>query len=75
MARDLGRTVPDESLPCQPEGGRSRVQARTPSETAWVSEKAVAEPFQKEVWTISEHLATSAKTASCGQMQFSGISG
>jgi hypothetical protein len=37
------------------EDGRTRVQVRFVGETAWLSQKAMAELFQKDVRTINEH--------------------
>jgi hypothetical protein len=52
----------DEPLPkseiilYQTEDGRTRVQCRFENETIWLSQKLMAELFQKDVRTINEHI-------------------
>ncbi len=45
-----------ELLLYQAEDGQTRVQVRLEDETVWLSQKQLAEPFQKDVRTISEHI-------------------
>jgi hypothetical protein len=49
---NLGEFVIDKT-----EDGRTRVQVRFVGETVWLSQKAMAELFQKDVRTISEHIS------------------
>ena len=52
----------DDSLPqsefilYQTEDGRTRIQCRFENETLWLTQKLMAELFQKDVRTINEHL-------------------
>lgn len=45
-----------ELLLYQAEDGQTRVQVRLEDETVWLSQKQMAELFQKDVRTISEHI-------------------
>lgn len=56
MARELTPSNPGEFLLYQTDDGRTRVQVRFEGETVWLSQKAMAELFQKDVRTISEHI-------------------
>ena len=56
MAGDLVPTNPDEFLLYQTEDGKTHVQVRFEGETVWLSQKAMAELFQKDVRTINEHI-------------------
>jgi hypothetical protein len=56
MAGDLVPSDAGEFLLYQTEDGKTHVQARFEGETAWLSQKAMAELFQKDVRTISEHI-------------------
>jgi hypothetical protein len=40
----------------QAEDGRSRIQVRLEGQTVWLSQKQMAELFQKDVRTINEHI-------------------
>ena len=40
----------------QTEDGRTRVQCRFENETIWLTQKLMAELFQKDVRTINEHI-------------------
>ena len=52
----------DESLPnsslifYQTEDGQTRIEVRLNDETVWLSQKLMAELFQKDVRTINEHI-------------------
>ena len=52
----------DEPLPqseiilYQTEDGRTRIQCRFENETVWLTQKLMAELFQKDVRTINEHI-------------------
>jgi len=54
--------MPDEPSPqsslilYQTEDGRTRIQCRFEDETVWLTQKLIAELFQKDVRTINEHL-------------------
>ena len=41
----------------QTEDGRTRIECRFESDTIWLTQALIAELFQKDVRTISEHLA------------------
>lgn len=56
MANDLVPSDPGEFLFYQTEDGRTRLQVRMEGETVWLSQKAIADLFQKDVRTISEHV-------------------
>ena len=45
-----------EFLFYQSEEGRTRLQVRLEAETVWLSQKLMAELFQKDVRTINEHI-------------------
>jgi hypothetical protein len=57
-----GPRMSDEPLPkseiilYQTEDGRTRIQCRLESETIWLTQKLMAELFQKDVRTINEHI-------------------
>lgn len=40
----------------QTQDGRSRIEVRLMDETVWLSQKVMAELFQKDVRTINEHI-------------------
>lgn len=56
MANELAPRDPGEFLIYQTDDGRTRVQVRFEGETVWMSQKDMAELFQKDVRTISEHI-------------------
>lgn len=45
-----------EILLYQTEDGEKRVDVRLQEETVWLSQKQLADLFQKDVWTINEHI-------------------
>jgi len=45
-----------EVLIYQTEDGRTRVEVRMEQETVWLTQKQMAELFQKDVRTVSEHI-------------------
>jgi hypothetical protein len=45
-----------EFLFYQTEGGRIRLQVRVQDETVWLSQRLMAELFQKDVRTVNEHI-------------------
>ncbi len=45
-----------ELLFYQTEDGRTRIQVRLEDETVWLTQKLMAELFQKDVRTINEHI-------------------
>jgi hypothetical protein len=55
----MSDNVPPESsiILYQTEDGRTRIECRFQSETIWLTQALIAELFQKDVRTISEHLA------------------
>ena len=56
MAGELISGNPGEFLIYQTEDGRTRVQVRVEQETVWLTQKQMAELFQKDVRTVSEHI-------------------
>ena len=56
MANDLVPGDPGEFLFYQTEDRRTRLQVRMEGETVWLSQKAMADLFQKDVRTVSEHI-------------------
>ena len=57
MKDDLSE-IRSEILIYQTEGGRTRIDVRLEDETVWLSQKLMAELFQKDVRTINEHIKT-----------------
>ena len=55
MKDDLSE-IRSEILIYQTEGGRTRIDVRLEDETVWLSQKLMAELFQKDVRTINEHI-------------------
>jgi len=49
-------TPASEILIYQTEDGRTRIQVRLENETVWLTQKLMAELFQKNVRTINEHI-------------------
>ncbi len=56
MSGDLVPADPGEFLFYQTDDGQTRIQVRVEGETVWLSQKVMAELFQKDVRTISEHI-------------------
>ena len=56
MAGELIPGNPGEFLLYQTEDGRTRVEVRVEHETVWLTQKQMAELFQKDVRTVSEHI-------------------
>lgn len=57
MAGELIPGKPGEILIYQTEDGRTRVEVRVEHETVWLTQKQMAELFQKDVRTVSEHIS------------------
>ena len=55
MKDDLSE-IRSEILIYQTENGRTRIDVRLEDETVWLSQKLMAELFQKDVRTINEHI-------------------
>ncbi len=49
-------STPSSFVLYQTEDGRSRIEVRLEAETVWLSQKALAELFQKDVRTINDHI-------------------
>ncbi len=64
-----------EFLFYQMDDGRTRLQVRLEEETVWLTQKLMAELFQKDVRTINETSRTSSRSANCRRIQLSGNSG
>ena len=56
MANELIPGNPGEFLFYQTEDGRTRVEVRVEHETVWLTQKQMAELFQKDVRTVNEHI-------------------
>lgn len=56
MAHILNNPSHTELLIYQTEDGRTRIQVRLENETVWLTQKLMAELFQKDVRTINEHI-------------------
>jgi len=56
MAGELISGNPGEVLIYQTEDGRTRVEVRMEHETVWLTQRQMAELFQKDVRTVSEHI-------------------
>ena len=56
MSQSLPAKPNSEILLYQTEDGQTRVEVRLQDETVWLSQKLMAELFQKDVRTISEHI-------------------
>lgn len=56
MSGEIIPAGPDDFLLYQTEDGQSRVEVRVHGETVWLTQKLMAELFQKDVRTISEHI-------------------
>ena len=56
MTNLLDRTRASEILIYQTEDGGTRIQVRLENETVWLTQKLMAELFQKNVRTINEHI-------------------
>ncbi len=55
--KDLSAKLPrSELLIYQTEDDRTRIQVRLEDETVWLTQKLMAELFQKDVCTINEHI-------------------
>ena len=53
MADELPQS---EMILYQTEDGRTRIQCRFENESLWLTQKVMAELFQKDVRTINEHI-------------------
>ena len=56
MSNELVPSSPGEFLFYQTDDGQTRIQVRREGETVWLSQKVMADLFQKDVRTISEHI-------------------
>jgi hypothetical protein len=56
MAEDYGMPTKSRILLYQTEDGRQRIEVRLEGETVWLSQRLLAELFQKDVRTINEHI-------------------
>jgi len=56
MGNEIVPITPGEFLIYQTGDGRTRVQVRVEQETVWLTQKQMAELFQKDVRTINEHI-------------------
>ena len=66
---------PAEFLLYQTEDGQTRLEVRLQEETVWLSQKMLADLFQKDVRTINEHIKTSMPKENWNRGQLSGNSG
>jgi hypothetical protein len=56
MTEPGGSATSSEIVFYQGEDGRSRIQVRLESGTVWLTQRLLAELFQKDVRTVNEHL-------------------
>ncbi|HVC98258.1 MAG TPA: hypothetical protein VND64_31595 [Pirellulales bacterium] len=59
MSKNLPTPAPDPSgeiILYQTDDGVARIEVRLESETVWLSQKAMAELFQKDVRTVNDHI-------------------
>lgn len=56
MAEDYDMPTKSSILLYQTEDGRQRIEVRLEDETVWLSQRLLAELFQKDVRTINEHI-------------------
>lgn len=59
MSDHLPIPAPDDAgefILYQTEDGRTRLEVRMANETVWLSQKAMADLFQKDVRTINDHI-------------------
>lgn len=56
MAEDAGAGPQSEIVFYQTEDGRSRIQVRLEDGTVWLSQRLLADLFQKDVRTVNEHI-------------------
>ena len=56
MSTDLVPASPGDFLLYQTEDGQTRIEVRVEGETVWLSQRAMAELFQKDVRTVNEHV-------------------
>ncbi len=56
MSGELVPASPGEFLIYQTQDGQTRIEVRMEGETVWLSQKVMAELFEKDVRTISEHI-------------------
>lgn len=56
MSQDQESLEPTEILLYQTEDGQTRLEVRVQDETVWLTQKKMADLFQKDVRTISEHI-------------------
>ena len=56
ITEDYGIPTKSRILLYQTEDGRQRIEVRLENETVWLSQRLLAELFQKDVRTINEHI-------------------
>jgi hypothetical protein len=56
VTKSTDGTTRGELILFQTEDGRTRIDCRFEGETVWLTQALMAEPFQKDVRTINEHL-------------------
>ncbi len=66
---------PGQFILYQTEDGQTRVEVRFFQETVWLSQKTMAELFQKDVRTINEHLQSIYNEGELAPEELSGNSG
>jgi hypothetical protein len=64
-----------EFLFYQSDDGRIRLEVRLEGESVWLTQKLMAELFQKDIRTINEHIRTSLGRGNWLRIQLSGNSG
>ena len=56
ISEDRALTVQSQILLYQTENGQTRIEVRLENETVWLTQKLMADLFQKDVLTINEHI-------------------
>ncbi|MDX9974514.1 MAG: hypothetical protein RBU21_16130 [FCB group bacterium] len=51
------RESPSDFLIYQTEGGATKIEVRLEDETVWLTQRLMAELFQKDVRTVNDHIA------------------
>jgi hypothetical protein len=57
MKKNKPETVQSELILYQTQDGKTKVDVRLQDETVWLSQKLMAELFQKDIRTVNEHIA------------------
>jgi hypothetical protein len=56
ISEDQALTVQSQILLYQTEDGQTRIEVRLENETVWLTQRLMADLFQKDVRTVNEHI-------------------